>query len=276
MNYRHAFHAGNFADVFKHALLTRILLRLAAKPAAFRVLDTHAGDGLYDLRSDASVRTGEWRDGIGRLLDADLPPGPAALLQPYKAIVASYGEGFYPGSPLVTASLLRRGDRLVCCELLPAALKRLRQALPKRGKVLELDGYLALKAQVPPVERRGLVLIDPPFEDPEELTRLRDAVSAAWRKWSTGIFAIWLPLKSPDAARSLAQALIEAGVPKLLRLELWTDAWQADERLAGTALIVINPPFGLDEEATVILPALADVLGRSSSAGWQAEGVGLR
>ncbi len=274
MNYRHAFHAGNFADVVKHAVLTRILLHLCAKPAPFRFIDTHAGEGLYDLSSEAALRTGEWRDGVGRFRNTHLADPVAALLAPYRTIVDRAGEGAYPGSPLVAAALLRPGDRMICSEIVPAAAARLRSALPRRSKIVTLDGFTALNAFVPPVERRGVVLIDPPFEDPGEFGRLREALAAAYRKWSTGIFMIWYPLKTPHAGRDFAGALAAAGLERLLRLELWVDTPRPDARLAGAGLLIVNPPFPLMAEVDLILPALAKMLRCSRDAGWCAERLG--
>ena len=275
MNYKHAFHAGNFADVVKHALLTRILLHLAVKPAPFRFIDTHAGEGRYDLASAAADRTGEWRGGVELVRAARLPADAAALLAPYLAIVAGLGPSEYPGSPLVAAALLRRSDRMICCELVPAAAARLRDVLGRRAKVVALDGYAALNAFVPPVERRGLVLVDPPFEAADEFARLTDALATAHRKWATGVYAAWYPLKTPGAGQAFATALTSAGLSRLLRMELWVDAPDARRRLAGMGLIVVNPPFPLGAEAEILLPALATVLARDpAAAGWRAERLG--
>ena len=177
MNYRHAFHAGNFADVLKHAVLARILVHLAEKAAAFRVIDTHAGAGLYDLSSEAATRTGEWRDGIGRLIGAKLPDEIRALLAPYLAAVTAANQSGtlhrYPGSPLIALSLMRPQDRLVACELEPGAAAALAANLRRdaRARAVAIDGWIALNAYVPPKERRGVVLIDPPYEDKSRLMR---------------------------------------------------------------------------------------------------------
>ena len=178
MNYRHAFHAGNFADVIKHIVLTRIITYLQDKPGAFRVIDTHAGAGLYDLESDEARRSGEWLTGIARLMQARLSNDAVALAKPYLDIVRAYnpkGElKAYPGSPLITRGLLRPQDRLVACELEPKARKALIGVLRRdeQARVVDLDGWVALPAFVPPKERRGLVLIDPPFEAKDEFEKL--------------------------------------------------------------------------------------------------------
>src|SRR5262245_49606000 len=184
MNYRHAYHAGNFADVFKHVVLTRIVEYLKRKPAAFRVIDTHAGAGLYDLSSEEAQKTGEWRDGIGRLLDAKLPDDIADILAPYlRAVRTGEPEGaltHYPGSPVLARRLLRRGDVLAANEAHPEdrALLKAEFARDTQAKILEIDAWAAIKALLPPKERRGVVLIDPPFEEPGEFQRITEGLQA--------------------------------------------------------------------------------------------------
>lgn len=270
MNYRHAFHAGNFADVFKHALLTRILVYLTRKDAALRYLDTHAGVGRYDLAGDEASRTGEWREGIGRIIGADAPAPVADLLAPWlEAVGPCDAEGrplSYPGSPALAQKLLRRQDRLTLCELHPQDHESLvaNMGRDRRVKALRIDGYMALRAYVPPVERRGLVLVDPPFESVDEFDRLADATLAAWRKWPTGVYALWHPAKDADAVAGLHRRLKEAGVTRLLRLELRVARPALDGRLVSTGLAIINPPHVLAGEARVLLPWLA---GRMSHIG---------
>ena len=199
MNYRHAYHAANACDVMKHALLARILEHLGQKPAAFRVLDTHAGIGRYDLSAPEALRTGEWRDGFGRLA-TPLPGEAEALIAPYRAAVARvrarHGANAYPGSPLIALSMMRPQDRAIFVEKHPADIERLREALERdrRAKAVELDGWIALNAMIPPPERRGVVLIDPPFEEPGEHARLGAVLADAAAKWQTGIFAGWYPI----------------------------------------------------------------------------------
>jgi 23S rRNA (adenine2030-N6)-methyltransferase len=270
MNYRHAFHAGNFADVLKHAVLARILTHLGDKAAAFRVIDTHAGAGLYDLAAAPATRTGEWRDGIGRLIDAHLPDDIRALLAPYLAAVAAANPGGglrrYPGSPLIALGLMRPQDRLVACELEPGAAAALAAALRRdtRARAVAIDGWTALNAYVPPKERRGIVLIDPPYEEKHEFARLADALAAALRKWATGIFLLWYPIKDRAGPDRLAAALRRNATakvaPKILRAELaWTP--DASAPLAGAGLIVVNPPWRLADELARLLPALRTALG---------------
>jgi len=272
MNYQHAFHAGNFADVHKHIVLTRILVHLRRKAAAFRVIDSHAGAGRYDLRSSEAIRGGEWQGGIARLWRA-LPSwsdAAVALLEPYRAAVAALNPGGalsrYPGSPVIARSLLRAQDRLTACEIEPRAAAALKAALrgDDRVKVLALDGWTALGAMLPPRERRGLALIDPPFEDAADFLHLSTALAAAHRKWPTGIYLLWYPIKDRAAPDALARRLRRAAVPKVLRSEISLGAPRADAGLTGSGLIVVNPPFPLAAELRALMPALASVLSPAS------------
>ncbi|WP_026607394.1 23S rRNA (adenine(2030)-N(6))-methyltransferase RlmJ [Methylocapsa acidiphila] len=269
MNYRHEFHAGNFADVLKHIILTRILLHLAAKPAPFRYIETHAGSGIYDLSAPEAEKTAEWRGGIGRLAAAELPPEAQALIAPYLNVVAPFLDAKprrYPGSPEIARALLRRQDRMILCELHLRAFQDLRAHLgaDRRAKLIEIDGYVGLKAFIPPVERRGLVLIDPPFEDAEEFLKLAKALEGAQRKWATGIFLLWYPVKDKGQVDALARTLAEAGAKSLLRLELQV-APDTGSGLVRTGLIIVNPPYRLDAEAEIILPSLSQSLAKGAS-----------
>ena len=263
MNYQHAFHAGNFADVHKHAVLARILSYLKAKPAAFRVIDTHAGAGRYDLAGAEASRGGEWQEGIGKLLDRPVPDEVKTLLAPYLEVVQSFNPGgrlrVYPGSPLIALHLIRPQDRLIACELEPRAAAALKGVLrDRRATVLAIDGWTALGAYVPPKERRGVVLVDPPFEDAADFTRLASALAAAHRKWPTGIYMLWYPIKARDAPDALARRLRKLAMPGVLRCEITMGLPRADAGLVGSGLIVINPPFKLDADLKVLLPALAE------------------
>jgi 23S rRNA (adenine2030-N6)-methyltransferase len=269
MNYRHAFHAGNFADVVKHAALARIIAYLKEKPAAFRVIDTHAGAGVYDLAGAEASRTGEWRNGIGKLAGADLAPDVRGLLAPYLDAVAacnapaglSERPKVYPGSPALVRHWLRPQDRLIACEAEPAAARALENHLRGgRGiKAVAIDGYTALNAYVPPLERRGLVLIDPPFEQPDEFDRLVHGLGNAHRKWPTGIYALWYPLKDARATPAFCRNLTRLGIARILRAELTLPGREAG-KLNGSGLIVVNPPWTLEGELQVLLPALARIL----------------
>ncbi len=273
MNYRHAFHAGNFADVLKHATLARILLHLGAKPAAYHVIDTHAGAGLYDLAGPEASRTGEWRNGIGRLCAAPLAPEIASLLAPYLDAIGAFNEGHalkrYPGSPLLALRLMRAQDRLTACELAPSAAKALKRAVARdaRATPVMIDGFVALKAYLPPKERRGLVLVDPPFEQPEEFSRLASGVETAWRKWATGIFMLWYPLKDRRAATAFARTLGASPMRKILRAELDVNA--SGTELGAAGLIVINPPWRLADELNLLLAEFARLFARGSGGGYR-------
>jgi 23S rRNA (adenine2030-N6)-methyltransferase len=271
MNYRHAYHAGNFADVVKHAVLCRVLMHLRGKPGAFRVIDTHAGAGVYDLRSVEAGKTLEWRDGIGRLIGAELDAPVRALLAPYLDAVAALNPSgalaAYPGSPVLARALLRSQDRLIACELEPRAAAALSRELTgdARAKPIAIDGWTALTAYVPPKERRGLVLIDPPFEQEEEFSRLVQGLAAAHRKWPTGHYLLWYPIKDPNEVAAFVRKLARSGIAKMLRVELIAASAAAETGLRGSGLIVVNPPWTLHDELNVLLPALARVLSRGAT-----------
>jgi 23S rRNA (adenine2030-N6)-methyltransferase len=284
MNYRHAFHAGNFADVIKHFVLARILTYLQEKPAAFRVIDTHAGAGVYDLNGEEARRSGEWLTGIARIMQARLSNDAAGLMKPYLDIVRSYNDPgqltSYPGSPLIARALLRPQDRLVACELEPKARKALIDALRRdtQARVVDLDGWIALPAFVPPKERRGVVLIDPPFEAKDEFDRIGAVFASAFVKWPTGIYMIWYPAKtrrSTDALAELVARTAAAAKPpgKCLRLEFSVAPQTAGGALTSAGLLVVNPPFTLQDELKTILPELEKPLGRGGAARFRLETV---
>ena len=279
MNYRHAFHAGNFADVVKHLILVRILDYLKRKPAAFRVLDTHAGVGLYDLAGDQAERTGEWLEGIARLVQTGLPPAAAELAKPYLDVVkAQNPDGqlrFYPGSPLITRSLLREQDRLFALELHPADAEALHEnfAGDFQTRVTHLDGWAALGTHLPPKEKRGLVLIDPPFEEKGEFSRMVAGLVKGHRRWPGGIFAFWYPIKEPSEVESFVADLKATRIPKILRIELTIRAPSTPARLFGTGMIVVNPPYALEEEMKTLLPPLAALLADEGRGGFKIERV---
>jgi len=271
MNYRHAFHAGNFADVLKHVVLTRILTYLALKNKPFRVIDTHAGIGLYDLEADEAARTGEWVDGVGRL-DAPLAPECEALLAPYRSVLADmrarYGAGIYPGSPAIIREMLRPSDRGILVELHPAdhAVLAARYHQVSNLKALNLDGWQALGAMIPPKEKRGLVLIDPPYEKPGELGRLAREIATAVAKWPGGIYAGWYPIKRQ---REVDEALapLTALTRPALRLEMRVSGEYPEPRLIGNGLVIVNPPWTLEDEMRRLLPELATRLAQKPGAG---------
>ena len=278
MNYRHAFHAGNFADVLKHLVLTRVLAHLGLKPAPYRAIDTHAGLGFYDLTADEAGRTAEWVDGWGRL-DDPFPQAVEDLLAPYRAAVAAvrarHGATTYPGSPALIREFLRAEDQGVFVELHPEDHAVLRERFNghARTKVLHLDGWTALNAMIPPPERRGLVLIDPPYEVAGEIDRLGAHLARAVAKWPTGVFLAWYPIKTLAAVDRMVAALDGALTRPALRLDLMIDR-PDDTRLTGNGLIVVNPPWRLAEEAALFLPALAERLARGAYGAFRCEAIG--
>ena len=271
MNYRHGFHAGNFADVVKHTLLGLLLEALNRKPAPWAYLDTHAGAGAYDLQSEAARRTGEAGGGIGRLWAAR-PKLPAASEQLCR-IVSDMNPGLpaaelprvYPGSPLVAAALARPEDKLFLAELHPEEAYLLRGELQGvvGAAVHERDGYEMLKAFTPPKERRGLVLIDPPYEKADEFDTAAAALKTAHARWPTGVYALWYPIKDDSARRRFLRKVEQSGMRKVLLTELSLSP-QA-EGLYGTGMLIVNPPYKLDEEARQCLAALVPVLGAERS-----------
>jgi 23S rRNA (adenine2030-N6)-methyltransferase len=282
MNYRHAFHAGGFADVIKHIVLVRMLTYLQEKPAAFRVIDTHAGAGVYDLTSDEAQRSGEWLTGIARVMQARFSETTLPLVAPYLDIVRAFNAPrelkAYPGSPLIARALLRPQDRLTACEVEPKARKRLIEALRRdiQARVVDLDGWTALPAFVPPKERRGLVLIDPPYEQKDEFERLATGFAEAFAKWPTGSYLLWYPVKSRRAtdtlARHVADAIAAGPTPgKCLRLEFSVAPQAAGTALVSTGLLIVNPPWTLMGELKAILPELEKPLGQGGAGRFRLE-----
>lgn len=276
MNYRHAFHAGNFADVMKHAVLALVIAHLKHKDTPFRVIDTHAGVGRYELTSGPAERTGEWRNGIGRLLGPNAQALPAAiepLLAPYLDSVRNFnrpgGLTVYPGSPMIARTMLRAGDILAVNELHPDDGRRLAALFrgDRQVKVSALDGWIALKALLPPKERRGVVLIDPPFEQPGELIRLTEGLAEAVRRFATGIYLLWYPIKDEKPIQRFHRALAELALPKLLVAELLIRPARNPEVLSGSGLAMLNPPYQLETMLETLLPYLASVLAESKGAG---------
>ncbi len=267
MNYQHAFHAGNFADVHKHTVLARILVYLRQKPAAFRVIDSHAGAGRYDLLAAEASRSGEWGEGIARVweaVQADAKVG--ELLADYLGVIAACNPRgnlrTYPGSPLIAQKMLRLQDRLIACEIEPRAAANLAGVLrgDHRAKALAIDGWTAIGAYVPPKERRGLVLVDPPFEDATDFTYMSETLAAAHRKWPTGIYMFWYPIKTREGPDALARRLRRHGIAQILRCEITLRPPRADAGLAGSGLILVNPPFTLEQDLQLMLPALLRIL----------------
>lgn len=276
MNYRHAYHAGNFADVFKHIILVRIIEYFKRKEAAFRVFDTHAGVGVYDLASPETAKTGEWISGIGRFCEVEPGKEIARLIHPYLEVVAQYRDGSlltaYPGSPMIIRKLLRKQDRLSLCELHPEDSEKLAAnfAGDYQVRVNQLDGWLVPGAHLPPKEKRGLMLIDPPFEETEEFERLKSAIEKSHRRWKGGTVMAWYPLKHEKQVGDFASDLKNSGIEKLLRIEFWLEASKTEAEFRGCGMIIKNPPFTLTSELNKILPFLCKTLG-TGKAGFRLE-----
>jgi 23S rRNA (adenine2030-N6)-methyltransferase len=282
MNYRHAFHAGGFADVIKHIVLVRMLTYLQDKQAAFRVIDTHAGAGLYDLTGEEASRGGEWLTGIARIMQARFSETAIPLMKPYLDIVRAFNPQAplkaYPGSPLIARALLRPQDRLTACEVAPKARKLLIDALRRdtQARVVDLDGWTALPAFVPPKERRGLVLIDPPYEQKDEFEHLAGGFAEAFAKWPTGSYVLWYPVKSrratDDLARHVARSVADGTPPgKCLRLEFSVAPQMAGAGLTSAGLLIVNPPWTLMGELKTILPELEKPLGQGGAGRFRLE-----
>lgn len=263
MNYRHIFHAGNFADVFKHVVLSLLLKSLHRKDAPFCYLDTHAGAGRYDLSSAAAQKTGEYRDGIKRLWNNGQPLPEVA---DYMAAVQALNDGdalrYYPGSPRIARFFLRPQDRAVLLELWAEECTRLKDEFAGDRQVLVqgLDGYAGLKALLPPKERRGLVLIDPPYESDKEFEQVIDGLRMAQMRWDSGMYALWYPIKSRPPVERFHRMLVATGIRKILLAEFIPYPEDALFRLNGCGMILINPPWKLDETLHSVMPALLERL----------------
>ena len=266
MNYRHAFHAGNHADVLKHIVMTRIIDYLKQKDAPFRVFDAHAGTGMYALDGVEAQKTGEWEGGIGKM-PLTFSPEVEALLEPYRQVVAKLnpdgGLTRCPGSPDIIARLLRREDRFTLNELHPAdyATMKERYYNDARASITGIDAMVLMKANLPPPERRGLVLIDPSYEVKNERELVMEALQYGLRRFATGVFLIWYPVKGSDYAEQFCAALQGLGIPAMMKIELRVREAFDGGGLAGSGLIVVNPPYGLEAEMKVLGPALAERLG---------------
>jgi 23S rRNA (adenine2030-N6)-methyltransferase len=250
LNYRHSFHAGNFADVHKHVVLLAVIARLTKKPAPLFFLDTHAGRGLYDLHSDDASRGDEWRSGVGRLHEARIVnPDLATYLQIAAAASGKTARQFreYAGSPLLALSALRDTDRVVFVEQLPQEARALERSLPRRRgvSVITGDGYAALKTYLPPKENRGLVLIDPPYEAEDEFAAVEKALRFGLERWPNGVFAIWYPIKAGGEYRRFHASLQQSGLRKLLLLDFNLRPVDSPTGLNGSGMLIANPPWQL-------------------------------
>jgi 23S rRNA (adenine2030-N6)-methyltransferase len=279
MNYRHHFHAGNFADVMKHVLLLRLVRAMQKKEKGLLYLDTHAGRGRYDLGTEATgdslARTPEWPNGIGRLAVRDERP---EAIADYLALVREFdrragGNGaeprFYPGSPYLAAAIARPQDRLALCEKHPAECVALREEFlfTPRTSVQEMDGYVAVRAMLPPPERRALVLIDPPFEAQDEFAKIANALGEGLDRFPSGVFAVWYPLTERARVEDFFDAVLALRPPPTLAAELAVAGEAAPMKMKGCGLIVINPPWQFEREAEPVLAFLAGVLAQAPGGG---------
>lgn len=268
MNYRHAFHAGNHADVLKHVLLTRVLSHLAQKDKPFAVLDAHAGIGRYDLSGVEAFKTGEWKEGIGKLLQHSAPGDVATLLKPYRDCISALNEDgklrIYPGSPQLISAALRASDRMILNELHPADANTLASFHlgDAQVKITRVDASQAVKAALPFRERRGLVLIDPAYETADEAERVVQMVGQALKRMATAVLMVWYPIISEKDADVVRDKLGQGAAPNILCCELRVREAFKEGGLAGSGLVVFSPPHTLYDEAKIILPWLAQALGK--------------
>ncbi len=272
MNYRHAFHAGNFGDVLKHVVLTAVIQALRIKPKALAYIDTHAGSGFYDLSGEEARRTGEYREGIGRLFDIDKPP---KLIASYLSVVLAMqpvgrpGLSMYPGSPRLAAALLGAQDRMVLCELHPEVHDQLKRKLgpDRRAHIHRRDGYEALPGLVPPAERRGLVLIDPAYEaQAEEFRLIESSLGPALQRWPQGVYAVWYPIKIRPQIAQFLRWLQENAPRSVLLAELAVRGCDSPLRMSGAGMAIINPPWRIDEALASALPVLRKAMAQDEDA----------
>ena len=266
MNYRHAYHAGNHADVLKHAVLARLVEYLGAKDKPFAVLDAHAGIGAYDLLGPEASKTDEWQGGIGLMRDR-FDPDVEAVLRPYRKAIetlnADGGVRYYPGSPDIILQGLRAYDRLIANELHPqdAETLRMNYAGERRLQVSVADAWQSVKAHLPFQERRGLVLIDPPYEAADESERVVHMLAQGTKRFATGIIMIWYPVTTEKFVSELMAAIANSGIGNILQAELRVKNTHEASGLSGSGLFILNPPFTLEGELQILLPALAQRLG---------------
>lgn len=278
MNYRHGYHAGNFADVVKHVILIALLKSLGRKDTPFCYIDTHAGTGYYDLFSKEAEKTKEYVGGIEKIIQQDHPP---ALVKAYLDCVHQINNQltdakfaslrYYPGSPMIARHFCRPLDRVVACELHPEEYQSLRNTFAgdKQVAVHHLDGFLGLKAFLPPKERRGLVLIDPPYEDPDEFTHIVHSLGTALKRWEQGIYAIWYPIKEKSHLNRFYSAIKAQFNQPALAVEL-TIYPDLPNHLNGCGLLILNPPWQFDETLNSLLPWLWKALTINKQGGYQA------
>jgi 23S rRNA (adenine2030-N6)-methyltransferase len=268
MNYRHVYHAGNFSDVIKHVIQMQLFTTMQNKDAGFCYIDTHAGTGFYDLYSEQASKTKEYENGIERVIQH---PNPPAIIKRYLHLVhevnnellkAKYASlRYYPGSPLIAQRMLRAQDHMIACELHSDDHQQLRQQFLGRKQVAvhHTDGYLGLKAFLPPKERRGLILIDPPYEDPDEFNHLARTLPAALKRFESGVYAIWYPIKDSHHTKLFHKALCQQIDKPILSVEL-TVYPDLPNHLNGSGMVIINPPWNIDKQFDQFMPWLWEAL----------------
>ncbi len=272
MNYLHHFHAGNHADVFKHIVLLRLMARLQQKPGGILVLDTHAGAGLYDLQASEARRSAEAEGGIRRLAEVSAAEAPEEVMA-YRRLVESFGRGLYPGSPALAVKQLRAQDRYLGFEAVSAVQRELQRHLgdlPTPGKVRTSlgDGLAALKANLPPTERRGLILIDPPYEQKGERDAIVTAIGEGLRRFETGVYALWYPVKQREQLDRWLRKIARLTARPVLSVSFSVLPDQPGNALTGSGMLIINPPWGLDEELKPVLTFLNRLLREDPTAGF--------
>ncbi len=273
MNYRHLYHAGNFADAVKHIVLLLCLDYLQKKNGGLCLIDAHGGAGVYDLTSEEAAKTGEWKRGIGRL--QSIQDAPADLRLYLDLVARDLGEGRYPGSPLLLSRRLRPQDRLIANELHEPTFEALSRALSpfKNARATRMDAYECVRAQVPPKERRGLVLIDPPFEKKNEFETLIGQMRQWKTRWATGVFVLWYPIKAHLPVAALKKAARDLGLPRTWSLEALILPRDTPDALSGCGLIVLNAPYTVPERVEALMPLLQRAMSLHSTAcAWETQG----
>ncbi|MCV6576408.1 MAG: 23S rRNA (adenine(2030)-N(6))-methyltransferase RlmJ [Cohaesibacter sp.] len=274
MNYRHIYHAGNFADILKHLILTRILLYMGRKDKPYFVLDSHAGIGLYDLQSEQAGKTGEWEEGLGRIMGENAAPIPQKVIElmaPFIDAIKDFNPdgslSTYPGSPALIQTLCREQDRFTFVEKHPDDVESLQANIgrDRRAHIKKDDGWVSLRSDLPPKERRALVLVDPPFEEEREYQRMIHHFQRGFKRFSTGTYCLWYPIKARRDVEEAVQYLKDMDQPNILRAELVIQKMDNAKRLNGTGLFIINPPYSLYQELQILLPFLAQRLGQSAN-----------
>jgi 23S rRNA (adenine2030-N6)-methyltransferase len=276
LSYRHAFHAGNFADVVKHTVLTLLLCALREKDKPFCYVDTHGGAGRYDLKGAVAQKNREFAGGIELLWRRDdVPSAMAAYVNAVAALNGGGGSALrhYPGSPRLARHFLRNVDRMVLCELHPSEFPALKAEFAGDSQVgvHYQDGYEGLRAHLPPHERRGLVLIDPAYERKDEASRVVDGLAVGYQRWATGMFAIWYPIQSGPLRNQLIAGVTRTGIRRVLLVELCIEAREIPQRLNGTGLFIVNPPWKLADQLASLLPWLHSVLSLGGRGDWRVE-----